>query len=299
MGISSYPKDAAEYDDLVQKADIAMYRSKESGRNTFHYYNESMNKMVEERINLLADLKDALSKNQFFLAYQPIVDITSNKIVGAEALIRWNHPTKGLIPPFKFIPAAEKSGFIIELGAWIFQQACKDLYYIQTNINPAFKLAINVSSVQLQRNKFNETIEQAMKNYLFTPGSLEIELTESGLISDSKEFQNSLEFLHEKNINLAIDDFGTGYSNLSYLKRIKAYKLKIDMSFVQNLHKDAENQSIVKTIQSLSEGLHLKSVAEGIETEEELEVIKKIGVHLGQGYLWSKPLPLDDFTKLL
>lgn len=299
MGISSYPKDATEYDELVQKADIAMYRSKESGRNTFHYFNESMNQMVEDRINLLEDLKEALDKGQFFLAYQPIVDIKNNKIIGAEALIRWNHPERGLIPPFKFIPAAEKSGFIIELGTWILQQACRDLYFIQTNVNPSFNLAINVSSVQLQRNNFNQTVEEAMKDYLFTPGSLEIELTESGLITDSKEFQNSLEFLHAKNINLAIDDFGTGYSNLSYLKRIKAYKLKIDMSFVQGLHNDSENQSIVQTIQSLSEGLHLKSVAEGIETQEELEVIKRIGVNLGQGYLWSKPLPINDFMKLL
>jgi diguanylate cyclase (GGDEF)-like protein len=299
IGISIFPTDGADYDELVKKADIAMYRSKDDGRNAFHFYNSSMNVSVLERISLLEDLRVAVKNKEFFLAYQPVVDINTEKIIGAEALIRWPHKDRGFVSPEEFISVAEKSGLIVEIGAWVLEQACLDSYNIQEEIDPDFHIAINVSPVQISRDNFPKRVVEVLEKYPLNDKTLEFELTESEMVSDSPIFNETLSFFKENDIAISIDDFGTGYSNLSYLQNIKASKLKVDRCFVADIDTSSDNNSIVCAVGSMSKGLKMKTVAEGIERKEELAVIREIGLTYGQGYYWSKPVKIDEFRALL
>jgi EAL domain-containing protein (putative c-di-GMP-specific phosphodiesterase class I) len=258
-----------------------------------------MNTSVLESIELVEDMKNAIENNEFIVYYQPVVEILTGKIIGAEALVRWIHPIKGFLPPDMFISIAEKSGLIVELGEWVLKQACLDTMAIQNSIMKDFFIAVNVSPVQIKRDDFIPRVESVLSRYPLTKGTLELELTESGLVSDSEVFNNALEFFTENNISISIDDFGTGYSNLSYLQRINASKLKIDRCFVTDIGDHTNNRAIVSAISSMSAGLTLRTVAEGVESLEELMVLQGMDITYGQGYYWSRPVPIDDFRELL
>ena len=299
IGIAVYPNDGDRYEDLVKKADIAMYRSKEMGRNTYHYYCESMNSDALERMQLLDDLRHALAHDELFLEYQPIVLLETGQVVGVEALCRWQHPTRGRIRPDIFIPLAEKSGLIVEIGAWVLRNACKDVYELQQAYGYPLKVAVNVSTVQLKRDDFKERLREILQDIHIDPAHLELEITESELISDSPEFDASVQDIKDMGVSLAIDDFGTGYSNLGYVQKIKVAKLKIDRSFVHGIEGNADNQAIVRAVHNIADGLIMNTVAEGVENASELDVLKKLGITHGQGYLWSRPVSIKSIVRLL
>lgn len=299
IGIAVYPNDGDRYDDLVKKADIAMYRSKEMGRNTYHYYCESMNSDALERMQLLDDLRHALAHDELFLEYQPIVLLETGQVVGVEALCRWQHPTRGRIRPDIFIPLAEKSGLIVEIGAWVLRNACKDVYELQQAYGYPLKVAVNVSTVQLKRDDFKERLREILQDIHIDPAHLELEITESELISDSPEFDASVQEIKNMGVSLAIDDFGTGYSNLGYVQKIKVAKLKIDRSFVHGIEGNADNQAIVRAVHNIADGLIMNTVAEGVENVSELDVLKRLGITHGQGYLWSRPVSIKSIVRLL
>lgn len=299
IGIAVYPNDGDRYEDLVKKADIAMYRSKEMGRNTYHYYCESMNSDALERMQLLDDLRHALAHDELFLEYQPIVLLATGQVVGVEALCRWQHPTRGRIRPDIFIPLAEKSGLIVDIGAWVLRNACKDVYELQQAYGYPLKVAVNVSTVQLKRDDFKERLREILQEVSIDPAHLELEITESELISDSPEFDASVQEIKNMGVSLAIDDFGTGYSNLGYVQKIKVAKLKIDRSFVHGIEGNADNQAIVRAVHNIADGLIMNTVAEGVENASELDVLKKLGITHGQGYLWSRPVSIKSIVRLL
>lgn len=299
MGISVYPNDGERYDDLVKKADIAMYRSKDVGRNTFHYFNPSMNTDALDRMQLLEDLRTALAHHELYVEYQPIVLLATGKIVGVEALVRWQHPKRGFIGPDTFIPLAEKSGLIVEIGAWVLERACIDISELQKKYSADFRVAVNVSTVQLKRDDFKERVRDILDRVPITPNSLELEITESELISNSPEFDESVRQLKEMGISLAIDDFGTGYSNLGYVQKIKVAKLKIDRSFVSGIEGNADNQAIVRAVYNIADGLIMNTVAEGVESDSELQFLRQLGITHGQGYLWSRPIAIASLIRLL
>lgn len=299
IGISVYPDDGERYDDLVKKADIAMYRSKEMGRNTFHYYCSSMNSDALDRMQLLEDLRTALKDDELYIEYQPIILLSTGKIVGAEALVRWRHPSRGFVGPDVFIPLAEKSGLIVDIGAWVLERACRDIADLQRKYSPDFRVAVNVSTVQLKRDDFHERVKTVLAEVPFSPNSLELEITESELLSDSPEFDNAVTQLKAMGISLAIDDFGTGYSNLGYVQKIKVAKLKIDRSFVHGIETNSDNQAIVRAVHNIAEGLVMSTVAEGVEYQCELDILKALGITHGQGYLWSRPISIKSLIHLL
>ena len=299
IGISVYPNDGVRYDELVKKADIAMYRSKDLGRNTFHYYNSSMNSDALERMQLLEDLRTALKDDELYVEYQPIILLATGRIVGAEALVRWQHPERGLIGPDTFIPLAEKSGLIVEIGAWVLERSCRDIAELQKKYFPEFRVAVNVSTIQLKRDDFKERVKKILADVPISPNSLELEITESELVSNSPEFDESVEQLKQMGISLAIDDFGTGYSNLGYVQKIKVAKLKIDRSFVSGIEDNSDNQAIVRAVHNIADGLIMNTVAEGVEKPSELVFLKKLGITHGQGYLWSRPIPIKSLIRLL
>lgn len=299
IGIAVYPNDGNRYEDLVKKADIAMYRSKEMGRNTYHYYCESMNSDALERMQLLDDLRHALAHDELFLEYQPIVLLETGQVVGVEALCRWQHPSRGLIRPDIFIPMAEKSGLIIEIGTWVLRNACKDIYELQQAYGYPLKVAVNVSTVQLKRDDFKEHLREILQDIPIDPASVELEITESELIADSPEFDRAMQEIKDMGVSLAIDDFGTGYSNLGYVQKIKVAKLKIDRSFVHGIEGNIDNQAIVRAVHNIADGLIMKTVAEGVENASELDVLKKLGITHGQGYLWSRPVSIKSIIRLL
>lgn len=299
IGISVYPNDGVRYDELVKKADIAMYRSKEVGRNTFHYYSPTMNSDALERMQLLEDLRTALKHDELYVEYQPIVLLNTGKIVGAEALVRWQHPERGLIRPDIFIPLAEKSGLIVEIGAWVLERACRDIADLQQKYTPEFRVAVNVSTIQLKRDDFKERVKAILAEVPISPNSLELEITESELLSDSPEFDDAVEQLKLMGISLAIDDFGTGYSNLGYVQKIKVAKLKIDRSFVTGIEGNLDNQAIVRAVHNIADGLIMNTVAEGVESTQELDFLKQLGITHGQGYLWSRPISIKSLIRLL
>ncbi len=299
IGISVYPNDGERYNELVKKADIAMYRSKEVGRNTFHYYCASMNSDALDRMQLLEDLRTALKDNELYVEYQPIVLLATGKMVGAEALVRWQHPTRGIIGPDMFIPLAEKSGLIVDIGAWVLERACRDIAGLQHHHATNFCVAVNVSTLQLKRDDFQERVKNILASVPISPQSLELEITESELLSDSAEFNEAITQLKAMGISLAIDDFGTGYSNLGYVQKIKVSKLKIDRSFVHGIQANSDNQAIVRAVHNIADGLVMSTVAEGVEHTCELDFLKRLGITHGQGYLWSRPVAIECLIHLL
>ncbi len=295
IGVAIYPKDGKDVTELLKNADIAMYKSKELGKNNFHFFTESLNNEIQEKINIQRLMINALEEGHFKLFYQPKVDIASNKIVGCEALIRLIDPLHGLIPPDKFIYIAEENNFIIPLGNWIIKEATQQLKLWENTSMQNIKLAINISGVQFKNKNLFKTIENSIKN--IDPSKLEIELTESVLMSDFDEKLKIIHQLKTLGISLSLDDFGTGYSSLSYLKQIPFDTLKIDKSFIDDLESKKE-QAFVNMIVTIADELGLEVVAEGVENREQLEYLKQMKCEQYQGYYCSKPLPIEEFEKL-
>lgn len=301
IGITLYPNDSTETDTLTTNADQAMYAAKSQGKNRFSYFTKSMQVNAQKRMRLTKDLHSALAKQQFHLVYQPIVNLRTNKVHKAEALIRWQHPKKGLISPADFIPIAESTGLINGIGDWVFHSALKQAIVWRKSIHPKFQISINKSPVQFQQNSNQEgdSWPKYLRQHDLPGECIAVEITE-GLLLDSNEAlrKHLLEF-RDAGIQVSLDDFGTGYSSLSYLKKFDIDYIKIDQSFVQNLESDSDNMVLCQAIIVMAHKLKLKVIAEGIETQEQFDLLKFAGCDFGQGYFLSKPLTVEDFESYM
>jgi diguanylate cyclase (GGDEF)-like protein len=293
IGISLYPGDGSEGHTLIRNADTAMYQAKAAGRDQYRHYAESMTTQVEERLRLDALLRRAQENGELRLVYQPQVDAGTAEIVGCEALLRWHHPTLGEIPPGRFIPLAEESGYIRQLGLWVLAEACASMRrWLDCGLDMA-RVSVNVSARQLEDADIVGQVLAILGRIGLPAGMLELEITETAIMSNGRAI-DVLGELHAAGVRLAVDDFGTGYSSLSYLKRLPIDKLKIDRSFVSNLHRDASDEAIVRSIISLARNLRLTTVAEGVELPEQAAILVAEGCDQIQGFLYSQPLSPDE-----
>lgn len=300
IGIALYPDDGVDFDSLLQKADTAMYDAKKSGRNSHRFFTEQMNRQVVEHMTLETQLRCALERNEFVLHYQPQLDLQHGKIIGVEALIRWNNPESGLVPPCKFIPVAEESGLIVPIGAWVINEACRQAKTWQDAGLPPFTVAVNLSAVQFRQHDLINTVINALVLSDLDAQWLELELTESILIQDAEATLDLVRRLKGLGVRLSVDDFGTGYSSLAYLKRFKVGKLKIDQSFIRDLVVDLEDAAIVRAIIEMARSLGLKTIAEGVETEELATLLRLAHCDEIQGYWFARPMPaaqLEAFVR--
>jgi len=293
LGISIFPEHGADSETLIKNADAAMYSAKENGRNNFRFFTEEMNARVVERLTLENGLRLALEKKELFLVYQPQMDIATGGITGLEALLRWQHPDLGLVPPDKFIRIAENSGLIVPIGEWVLRTACRQARKWQDEGLPAVSVAVNVSAVQFRQEDFCELIRKVLRETGLAPQYLELELTESLLLANAEVMLSVVRELKAMGLTLAIDDFGTGYSSLSYLKKFPVSKLKIDRSFVRDVAVNPDDAAITTAIISMAKSLHLKVIAEGVETEAQMSFLRKHQCDEIQGYYFSKPLAVD------
>ena len=298
IGISLYPDDGREFDMLLRNADTALYQAKDSGRDTYRFFSEKMNIDAQAQLQLQGQLRQAIKNQEFMLHYQPQIDIGTGRIVGAEALVRWKHPEQGLIPPGTFIPLAERSGLIIQIGAWVLNEACRQAAIWRDQGWP-LQIAVNLSALQFRRGNLLDTVAAALKQSGLSAELLELELTESILLQDIDVAIRTLGSLKAMGIKLSIDDFGTGYSSLSYLKRLAVDKLKIDQSFVRDLAEGADSAAIVKAIIQLGHTLQLTVIAEGVENAAQLEFLRNNGCDEAQGYYHSRPIPAAEFIEFL
>ncbi|MBI3916528.1 MAG: EAL domain-containing protein [Betaproteobacteria bacterium] len=299
IGISCYPEDGGDTQILLKNADAAMYSAKKQGRNTYRFFSAEMNAHALETLVLTNQLRQALERNELLLHYQPRIDLATGRITGVEALIRWQHPERGLIPPIRFIPLAEETGLIVPIGEWVLKTACTQMRAWQDAGMPRFVMAVNLSVRQLEHAGLVQRIASVLRETGLNADSLELEVTESMVMRDSEGSVKLLAELHALGIALAIDDFGTGYSSLSYLKRFPIDYLKVDQSFVRGIPVDADDVAITRTIIAVAKSLELRLIAEGIETQEQLAFLKAEGCEEGQGYLFSKPLAAKDLERLL
>ena len=295
IGIALFPDNGSDFETLLRHADISVYHAKDAGRNLFRFYDPSMNTRLQENLQLVAGLRNALARREFVLHYQPVVDIGSGRMVGAEALIRWRGADGGLVAPGLFIPAAEKSGLIVEIGEWVLQEACRQSVAWQAAGHAPFVMAVNLSPVQFRRGTMEAVIARALADSGLAPQWLELEVTESTLIQDSERFIVSLQKLKSLGIRISIDDFGTGYSNLSYLQRFSIDKLKIDQSFVRRLLDGPQELAIVSAIIQIARSLQLSTTAEGIEDQATRDQLARLGCTQGQGYLFARPMAAQQF----
>jgi len=297
IGISIFPEDGTSFETLLKKADIAMYQVKNSGRNDYRFFDETTNVEAGEHLTIRNDLRRALDRNEFMVYYQPQHDLTSGAVVGAEALIRWNHPERGMMAPGRFIPVAEESGLIVPIGEWVLREACNQAMAWKRAGLPDLSIAVNLSAVQFKRGNIEACVLQVLDETGFDPVLLELELTESILIQDVESVLASVKRLKLLGVKLSIDDFGTGYSSLSYLKRFDVDKLKIDQSFVQNLATDPDDAAIVRAIIQMAHALNLKTIAEGVETAEMVQQLRIFKCDEVQGYYYARPMPADEFER--
>jgi diguanylate cyclase len=298
-GIAFYPEDGATIEALIAHADAAMSCAKQRGRGTVQCYEGGMNAGSEDRVQLESDLHAAIDENQFVLYYQPKVNTTSGAVRSAEALIRWIHPTRGLVPPDKFIPLAEECGLIGAIGEWVVREACRQARAWQDHGMTPLRISVNLSPAQFRGSGLTESIRSALDEAGLQPQYLEVELTESAVMSDPEESISILEQLSAMGVLVSVDDFGTGYSSMSYLRRFPIDKLKIDRVFINEIASRPEDASIVRAIVSLAHSLHLKVVAEGVETPAQLEFLKAVGCDEYQGYHFSRPVPAIEFERLV
>jgi len=297
IGIAMFPQDGGDFPTLMKGADMAMYRAKESGRNAFRYFDGTMNTGVVEHLHLVTGIRAALVKKEFALYYQPQYELGTNRIIGAEALIRWNHPELGYIPPNKFVPIAERSGLIHELGRWVINEACRQVKEWQQHGIDELVVAINISAVQFRRDNIERDVINALTASGLAANFVELELTESLLMADSTSLTEMLVRLRGLGLRLSIDDFGTGYSNLGYLKNFEVHCLKIDQSFIRRMTVNPNDAGIVRAIVEMAHSLGLTVVAEGIEDTPTLERLIELGCDFGQGFYWSPALPAADFFR--
>ncbi|TXR40952.1 EAL domain-containing protein [Ectopseudomonas mendocina] len=299
IGITLFPEDGDSTEKLLQKAEQTMTLAKSRSRNRYQFYIASVDSQIRRRRELEKDLRDALAQNQLHLVYQPQVDYRDHSIVGVEALLRWQHPQHGFVAPDLFIPLAEQNGTIIPIGEWILDQSCRQLREWHDQGFSNLRMAINLSTVQLHHAELPRMVNNLMQVYRLPPKSLELEVTETGLLEDISTAAQHLLCLRRSGALIAIDDFGTGYSSLSYLKSLPLDKIKIDKSFVQDLLEDEDDATIVRAIIQLGKSLGMQVIAEGVETAEQEAYIIAQGCHEGQGYLYSKPLPARELTLFL
>ncbi len=299
LGLALFPYDGENATILLKNADTAMYRAKEQGRNNYQFYAPEMNNKAREQLALETDLRKALAKDELLLYYQPQVDLHTGEFIGLEALIRWQHPQLGLVPPNQFIPLAEETGLICPIGDWVIRTACEQHQTWCAAGLPPMRIAVNLSMRQFQQRDLVKMIAQALHETQTQPCYLELEITESIAMQDSEFTVAVLQELRQMGLQIAMDDFGTGYSSLNSIKHFPLHTLKIDQSFVRDLMVDPSDAAIAKAVIALGQGLHLKVLAEGVETVEQLECLRTLGCQSAQGYLFSKPLPPDALTALL
>jgi diguanylate cyclase (GGDEF)-like protein/PAS domain S-box-containing protein len=299
VGICAYPHDGEDVESLMRNADTAMYHAKQMGRNNFQFFTQAMNDAAQQRLRLENDLRRALERGEFALHYQPQIDLESGAIVGFEALIRWPHPTRGMIPPAQFIPVAEETGLIAPIGEWVLRHACARARAWHDAGHPRLRVAVNCSAQQFQREDFVGTVVGALRETGLDAEHLDLEITEGVIVRHSEEVMARFEALDAMGVRISIDDFGTGYSSLGYLKRFAIHQLKIDQSFVRDVSSDPDDAAIVSAIIAIAHSLGLEVIAEGVETPEQLAFLKALGCARAQGYYFSQPLPAEEFAQLL
>ncbi len=296
IGISIYPSDGSESHELIRNAEAAMYQAKAKGRNTYYYYAKEMTAYAVERLQLESMLRRSIERNELVVYFQPQVDLTSGALIGAEALVRWQHPVLGLVPPVKFIPLAEETGFIAALGEWVLRDACLKLKIWRAAGYQLPKISVNLSIKQFERGNMVSLVKKILSGTGLSPESLELEITESFIVK-AEEAITFLSHLHALGIYLSVDDFGTGYSSLMYLKQLPIQQLKIDRSFVIDIGQNHNNEAIIRTIIALAKNLNLAVIAEGVETIEQVNFLLSEGCLHGQGYFYDKPLPEAEFVE--
>jgi EAL domain-containing protein (putative c-di-GMP-specific phosphodiesterase class I) len=300
IGIAIYGADSPSPESLLTHADVALYRAKSEGRGTYRFFTEAMDIEVHARFTLVAELRSAIASGQLFLLYQPQVDGTTGAIIGVEALVRWQHPRRGVLAPMEFIPVAEKSGLIIPLGQWVLHDACRQMKeWLDGGIAPPL-VAVNVSAVQFKTPlELEGQINSVLEKSRVPPESLELELTETVLMEVSRQHNDALLRLRQKGMRIAIDDFGTGYSSLDYLRRFPVDRIKIAQLFVSDLGTGSGSNVIVRASIALAQELKLEAIMEGVETAEQLRLISSWGCRQVQGYYFSRPVNATDMTALL
>ncbi len=298
IGISIYPDDAQSYEELMRAADTAMYHVKESGKNSYQFYTQSMNEKITERMLIENDLRNAINKNELFLEYQPKINLETKSVYGMEALIRWNHSKIGLIRPDRFIGISEETGQILQIGLWVAKQAISDTKMFHDEGNK-LTVSINVSSKQLDDVSFVDDICNIVDDIGLDKSYIELEITESHIMKNVDKALIILNLLYAKGFKLSIDDFGTGYSSLSYLKKLPAKTIKIDRSFVLDIDKNEDDRSIVSAIIAMARSLGKDVIAEGSETKEHVDTLKFLSCNQIQGYYFSKPLKIDKFREFV
>ena len=299
VGVSAFPADGDDVETLIKHADIAMYRAKETGRNNFQFYTATMNQQALERLRLEGDLRTALERDEFVLHYQPQVDLRSGRIVGMEALLRWQHPHLGMVPPLRFIGLAEETGLIVPIGAWVLRTACQQAKAWQVEGLGFLRVSVNLSARQFNQHDLTRSIADILQETGLDPQYLELELTESMVMTDVEHTVGMLRDLKTIGVQMSIDDFGTGYSSLSYLKRFPIDVLKIDQSFVRDITLDPDDAAIVTTIIALAHNLRLNVIAEGVETGAQLHYLQRHGCDEIQGYYFSRPVPAAEFAQMV
>ncbi len=299
IGIALYPQDGTNMDSLIKHADVAMYHVKGQGKNGYQFYSNEMNAPYLKKLSLDTGIRKALGNKEFYLVYQPQINLRTGEIVGVEALLRWDHPEHGSISPSEFIPFAEESGLIVEIGHWVIQTACAELSRWRLAGLPEVKLAINISARQLMEDDIVNRIVDIFKSYNIPGHCLELEITENAIMDDMDSIIRKLKELSRHDINIAIDDFGTGYSSLSYLHKLPIQTLKIDRTFLKENRINKGDNSIINTIVAMAKGLNLNVIAEGVESQAQLDYLCGIECCEAQGFLFGKPLPADVISQLL
>lgn len=298
IGIALYPNDGSSADQLVRHADSAMYRAKENGRNNYQLFQSAMNKQITDRLALEHDLRKALEREEFVVYYQPQVNSATGEVFGLEALVRWLHPTRGMVSPAEFIPLAEESGLIVPIGEWVLETACQQVKAWQ-DVFPNLRAAVNLSARQFQSDNLVEAVARVLEETQLDPHCLDLEITESTTMQNVDRAIATMHGLKQLGIQISLDDFGTGYSSLSYLKHFPIHMLKVDRSFVRDITTDEDDAAIVASVIAMAHSLHLNVIAEGVETEEQLAYLLERGCDQMQGFLFSPPLPVEKCEELL
>jgi diguanylate cyclase (GGDEF)-like protein len=299
MGVALYPTDARNVIDLIRNADAALYHSKKNGGNVFSYYKPEMNEAAVERLMTKSKLKRAFERNELLVHYQPKYNLETGLVTGAEALVRWELPERGIIMPSDFIPIAEESSLIIEIGEWVLERVCEDFRDWQRSISPTNRISVNLSLRQLRQPNFIKRISSILRQSQVSPTSLELEITETTLMENPERTIKMLNELYSLGLYLAIDDFGTGYSSLSALQQFPISTLKIDKSFVRDVATNSDDATIVGTIIHMGKSLKMDVVAEGVETEEQLTFLQQMNCTYVQGLLFGEPMSSDNYLELL
>jgi diguanylate cyclase (GGDEF)-like protein len=299
IGIAAFPEDGADAETLLKNADIAMYRAKESARNCYRFFTAEMNQRTVQKVQLNTDLRRAIERREFALHYQPKVDLSDGRLRGLEALLRWNHPQRGMVSPAEFIPALEDSGLILPVGEWVIGEACAQLARWRAEGRDPVPVAVNLSPKQFRRGDLDRIVRQTLAREGVDASLLELEITESCLMEDPEIAVRVMHSLRAAGLKISIDDFGTGYSSLSYLTRLPLSALKIDRSFVRDADSSAEAASIVRAIIDMAQNLRFTVIAEGVETEQQVAFLRKHGCNQAQGYFFGRPAAAAATTELL